>query len=640
MRRLRPHWAAGARGGRLVARRAWVWCVVTVGLLGVAGSASGTGTVAGSGSGSAHARANRARTVAHRRGARRHQPPVHCHGTTYEHTPYVECVVTSSGHVAFPGGVPVLVGNLSSNIPVTITAIGGKGGGTTYGSADNYDPGAEGSARTVVNYGELEHGGLHAYVGQSGNTSSRMFLGGASTMALSESLHHGLTLGHVYLDAGGGGAQGRFYSDAWASCGAGSGGHGKRADASHSHTPVSAPGGDGGKGKGHTPGFCTKTGEPGRGGGNGIGGVNPEGGGHHDGSDGIGGRGGSNPWIGAQGGVAEHWNSGRGGMSNDAQGGGGWGGGAAGTRGAGAGAGGSYAAAATAKAPAHTGYRKESSVTFAWPQPRIELHPSGAHGGHGTIEYYVDHRLRETITGRHTVHIPAGYVTTLPIPQLVPSVGPAIVAKPATGSRFIGWSGAATGTEPRAVTINRTGMTFTAHFVPTHAIAAVDGPGRVTVHRADGTLLCHDVRVCEAPHHLGEKVRVTATAEPIADFSHFLGHCEQTEVNHCTGPISADRLFIAVFKVPHVTLTMRVNPYATLGNLEIGGHTVCGWSVGQWENCTVSVPKRGPLVHVRTGSAGTIPAEFSHWSGACTGTMHTCTIDPSKGSQSLTATFH
>ncbi|MGB0091346.1 MAG: hypothetical protein WBP81_02245, partial [Solirubrobacteraceae bacterium] len=301
--------------------------------------------------------------------------------------------------------------------------------------------------------------------------------------------------------------------------------------------------------------------------------------------------------------------------------------------------GGSYAAAATASAPAETVYRSHSSLTIAWPQPKIDLHVANAHGGRGEIDYYVDAKLRETVSGRRTVSVPAGYVVAVSDPRFLPPVGPVLLARPAAGSRFIGWSDAATGPEPQVVTIDASGLTFTAEFVPTNAIAAADGPGRVTVRRPGGTVLCHEVRVCEAPHQLGEQVQVTATPDPIADFSHFAGPCDTIEVNHCTGRIAANAIFVAAFTIPEVTLTMRVNPYGTLGTLQIGDQNVCGFSVGQWEHCTVRVPARGPLVHVHAGSAGIIPAEFDRWSGACTGTMLTCTIDPARGPQTLTATY-
>ncbi len=629
---------ARGRGALALRDRLGAASLIMLGLLAGASSSSGARPLQAARDGSsAHAHAARARASARRRSAPLQRASIVCHGTTYGHTPYVECVLPSSGHIHFPGDVPVLAGNLSSDTPVTITAVGGQGGFT---SADCCrSPGRRGEARTVVDYGALAHSGVYAYLGESGGPccGHDRFHGGTATIALSTPLHHGVTLRDVYLIAGGSGAQGRFYTDYISGCGAGGGGNAHRADAFDSLVPVSAPGGRGGQGS-RTPPFCTKGGTPGEGGGDGVGGVQPEDS-RLDGTDGIGGHGGGSSWIGAQGGVPGSWTPGHGGAGSDAQGGGGWGGGAAGTRGSGAGAGGSYAAAATANAPAATGYRSQSSVTIAWPQPKIELHASGRNGGHGTIDYYLDGKLQETISGRRTIHVPAGYVVAVSDPRFVPNVGPVIVALPASGSRSIGWSGAATGTEPQVITINRTGMTFSAGFVPANAIAAADGPGRITVRRPDGSVLCHEVRVCEAPHQQGEQVQLTATPDPIADFAHFIGPCDTIEVNHCTGRIASNELFIAAFNVPEVTLTMRVNPYGTLGTLQIGGQHVCGFSIGQWQNCTVRVPARGPLVHVHAGSAGIIPAEFDRWTGACTGAMLTCTIDPARGAQTLTATY-
>ncbi len=631
--------AAGRRlraGQGLVGVAAIVVCV----LVGVPAPSEARSLHAGSDQSFAKAErhpATQARQHARRR-SRLRRAPARCHGTEYGKTPYVECVVESSGHIGFPEDVPVLAGNLSSNTPVTITAVSGQGGWVSASCCTAR--GRPGEARTVMNYGALRHSDLYAYVGESGDqsyTDNRMHAGSA-TMALSTPLHHGLALGDVYSIAGGSGAQGRFYSNYIAGCGAGPGGSGHRADASHSHSPVSAAGGRGGQGS-RTPPFCTKGGLPGEGGGDGVGGVQPEDS-HLDGLDGIGGRGGGSSWIGVEGDVPRHWMPGHGGRAgDDPQGGGGYGGGAAGTRGSGGGAGGSYAAAARASAPAATGYRSRSSLTIAFPQPKVELHVAGRHGGDGRIEYYVDGEHRETVHGRRTVAVPAGYVVVVSDPRFLPNVGPALLARPGAGSRFTGWSGAATGQGLHVVTLNEPDLTFTAEFVPTDAIAAADGHGRVTVKRlSDGTELCHQVRVCEAPHQVGEPVRVTAKPDPIAEFSHFEGPCEEIELNHCTGQIAADTPFVAVFKDPTVTLTLRVQPLFSLGILQIGNQDVCGFRIGLW-TCTVRVPERGPNVHVHAASAGIEPVQFDRWSGACTGTNPSCTIDPSRGSQSLTATF-
>ena len=579
-----------------------------------------------------------ARPRPHGERSARSRAPVLCHGTDYGKTPYVECVVESSGHIDFPEDVPVLVGNLSSNTPVTLTAVGGRGGVT---SADCcMKRGKAGEARTVVNYGALANRRLHAYIGESGGgcCGDTRFNGGAATMALSAPLHHGLTLDDVYLIAAGSGAQGRFYTNYIAGCGAGAGGDAHRADAAHSYVPVSAPGSRGGQGS-RTPPFCTKGGVPGTGGGDGVGGIQDEDS-RLNGHDGIGGRGGGSSWIEVHGDVPRHWMPGHGGRTSDhAQGGGGYGGGAAGTRGSGAGGGGSWAAAATASGPAFHGFRSRSSVTIAFPQPKIDLRVLGRHGGGGAIDFYVDGKLRETLGGgRRTVAVPGGYVVAVTDPRFLPNVGFALLARPAAGSRFIGWSGAAVGQNPQVVTLNDEDMMFTAEFVPTDAIAAADGHGRVTVKRVGGAVLCQQVRVCEAPHQVGEEVRVTATPDPIAEFSHFEGPCDSAELDHCTGRIHANAPFVATFRDIKVTLTLRVHPLYGLGIIERGNTTVCGFSIGLW-TCALHVLEHGPMVELHAASAGIEPVQFDRWSGACTGTNPRCTIDPSRGHQSVTATF-
>ena len=566
---------------------------------------------------------------------------ISCHAPTYGSTPYVECVVESSGHIRVPEDVPVLEGNLSDTTPVTLTAVGGRGGADTP-QVDR--PGLGGQARTVVDYGALRQHGLYAYVGESGVSfkgGSHRFFGGSATMALSTPLHNNLSPRDIYLIAAGGGAQGHSTSSVLYTCAGGRGGSGGRADASHALFTQYAPGGDGTRGTRSS--LCPSYhGTPGTGGNLGVGGRQPSDS-RSDGRHGFGGRGGSAcrgggsscggyGWIGVDGGEAGSWLPGRGGeTSAHAQGGGGYGGGGGGTRDSGAGAGGTYASAATASAPAATGYRSNSSLVIAFPQPEIDLHVAGLPGA---IDYYVDGKLRETVSGSRTVHVPAGYVVAISDPRFLPNVGPALLARAGAGSRFAGWSGAATGSGVQVVTLSDSGLRFTAEFVPSGAIAAADGHGRVTVRR-NGTLLCDHVRVCVAPHPAGEALRVTATPDASAEFSRFEGSCETTELRRCTGQVAAGAMVVATFKIPYVTLRLRVKPYGSPATLRIGGKPVCGHDVGQWTHCTVRVRERGRNVRVRASSAGS----FDGWARACTGRSRSCTVDPSRGSQSLTATF-
>ena len=145
--------------------------------------------------------------------------------------------------------------------------------------------------------------------------------------------------------------------------------------------------------------------------------------------------------------------------------------------------------------------------------------------------------------------------------------------------------------------------------------------------RRNGTVLCDHVRVCEAPHAVGEELRVTATRDATAEVAHFEGPCVTTELRRCTGRITAGGIFVATFKVPHVKLRLRVKPYGSPGNLRIRGKTVCGHDVGQWRHCTVRVRERGRNVRVHARSASSSAVPFDGWSRACSGQDDDCTID-------------
>ena len=274
---------------------------------------------------------------------------IRCQAPNYGSTPYVACVVESSGHSRVPEDVPVLEGSLSSNTPVTLTAVGGRGGASTP-SVDR--PGLGGEARTVVDYGALRQHDLYAYIGASGvasNGNAERFYGGSATLARSTPLHNNITPREIYLIAGGGGAQGHTTSSVLYTCAGGRGGSGGRADASDARFDQYGAGGDGLRGTRSS--LCPSYhGTPGRGGRIGSGGTQPDDS-RLNGQQGFGGRGGSAcrgggtgcgafGWIGVEGGVAGSWHQGRGGeTSAHAQGGGGYGGGAGGTRDSGAGGG-------------------------------------------------------------------------------------------------------------------------------------------------------------------------------------------------------------------------------------------------------------------------------------------------------------
>ena len=287
-----------------------------------------------------------------------------CTLVDYDATTYVECVVNDSGAYTFTDIVPEPLAP-HAGTSVIMTARGGEGWATSDDWRDR-TAGAGGVARTVASVDDIDE--FHVYVGRDGTRgegASRVRGGGSSTIVSEVALEELTNIDDTYVVAGGGGARGARFKCGLTLSGAGSGGDGGVADANHANTgnTVTGAGRDGGHG---TTWACSgsQTGNPGRGGNLGSGGIQP-GDRRSDGNDGIGGRGGDTPW---QGDVASNHEAGRGGASSIwAQGGGGWGGGSAGERNGGGGGGGSYARAVTDHLSLPRNYASTPSVTLAWP---------------------------------------------------------------------------------------------------------------------------------------------------------------------------------------------------------------------------------------------------------------------------------
>ncbi|MEM8618086.1 MAG: hypothetical protein AAGF73_00050 [Actinomycetota bacterium] len=263
---------------------------------------------------------------------------------------YWECTISASGVVA----LDALSGNIESDTPVIITATGAAG--SIADQAHEGRAGWGGAARTVVAGADLSEQ-FYVYM-QTRRSTANHRLGGAATVVMAQPIEHG-DFNDVFAIGGGGGSQG--IATPWKAtiyCGAGSGGDGGFADAAIAD--ISAPGanptvayGVGTDGQhGNIDGACggrVDLGNPGHGGGHGVGGVQP-GDSRSNGVAGIGGIGGGNNWQDKYGNnPAPGYEAGRGGQTSvHAQGGGGYGGGAGGERNGGGGAGGSVGAAPTA----------------------------------------------------------------------------------------------------------------------------------------------------------------------------------------------------------------------------------------------------------------------------------------------------
>ncbi len=193
---------------------------------------------------------------------------------------------------------------------------------------------------------------------------------------------------------------------------------------------------------------------------------------------------------------------------------------------------------------------------------------------------------------------------------------------------FKGWTGACTNTTTTC-TINMTSpKTVTAIFteLPKYALSIAVSPstaGKVT--SAVGGINCgSDSSVCNV--NLGGKVTLTATPSLGYSFKGWSGACTGTATT-CTVSMTAAKSVTATFEVKTYPLT--ITKSANLGSVSsspagINCDTICSYNFEEGSNVTLTA----------TAISGT----FTGWSGGCTGTAPTCTVNMS-AAKSVTANF-
>lgn len=167
-----------------------------------------------------------------------------------------------------------------------------------------------------------------------------------------------------------------------------------------------------------------------------------------------------------------------------------------------------------------------------------------------------------------------------------------------------------------------------------------EGDGSVTVHDASGELLCEKVGTCSVDYPWGEDVVITAVPGPLSKLSHWDGSCEavEGEPNQCRFTHNVgDRSVTAHFDdAPVVYVTVEIDDAGTqYGVVHADGSFVCG----MWEKSPCEVPfaeGRGEVT--LTAHPSTVEAEFTGWSGACSGTG-SCKIDPDEVDEAVRAHF-
>jgi hypothetical protein len=207
-----------------------------------------------------------------------------------------------------------------------------------------------------------------------------------------------------------------------------------------------------------------------------------------------------------------------------------------------------------------------------------------------------------------------------------------LTAKAASGSRFVGWSGACTGTASTC-TVGMTAAqavtaTFNRHYTLTvikRGTAAATG----TVTSVPAGIDCGS-DCAEILEH-GRAVTLTAVAGPDSRFTGWSGACIGT-LDTCTVDMTAARTAYATFHTQEV-LTVSIDKLSGTA-----GGTVTSSPAGISCGATCSA-------EFNTGSAVKLTAKvasgsvFVGWGGACTGTASTCTVSMASA-QSVSAAFN
>ena len=202
-----------------------------------------------------------------------------------------------------------------------------------------------------------------------------------------------------------------------------------------------------------------------------------------------------------------------------------------------------------------------------------------------------------------------------------------LTATPNDGAKFSGWSGACGGTENCVVTLDAA-QQVTATFIPlpTMLTLQVTGLGRVVSTTNEGDLVCPQ-STCIVEMAYGAKATLAATPNEGAKFSGWSGACSGTD--SCVVAMDAAQQVMATFTPTSTVLTMQVTGLGRVHGVTNEGDIACPRNT-----CKVEMPYGMKATLAATPNEG---AEFSGWSGACSGN-DSCVV-AMDAAQQVTATF-
>ena len=255
-------------------------------------------------------------------------------------------------------------------------------------------------------------------------------------------------------------------------------------------------------------------------------------------------------------------------------------------------------------------------------------------------------QLSVTVSGNGTVS--GGGISCGPGPQTctaseLPNTSVALTATPSTGASVF-WSGCLTSSGPNCtVSIGTSAVSVTATFtggapppVATDSLSVtVHGDGAVSSSAGTASIYCTAAGGSECNANVTAGTSLTLTAVPASgtagDFLGWTGDCSSFTSTTCTLTMNSSKTVGATFAGGSTTyqLTSQV-----VGSGSISGAGLsCTASGGS--TCTGPQPASASVTITANPSFG---ATFSGWSGACSGTLVTCTISMTT-TKSVTATF-
>lgn len=210
-----------------------------------------------------------------------------------------------------------------------------------------------------------------------------------------------------------------------------------------------------------------------------------------------------------------------------------------------------------------------------------------------------------------------------------------LTATPPSGGAFTGWSGACTGSNAVCAVTMSADRSVTATFSGGGSVTPTTFPLTVSVV-GDGTVTGGAITcgggstACSATLNAGTSVTLTATPADGETFTSWGGSCTGSTTT-CSVTMNAAKTVTATFSGGS-TETVALSVDVTGHGVVTGGGISCGNGKAA---CSAKVKQGSTVGLTATPAPG---ATFAGWSGACTGTAPTCTLEMS-AAKSASAAF-